>query len=167
MWNGTPFIYSVQFNSVILDLVAPELKRFYQEFVIFDPDRDEDQAPRPIFPAIESFVISDMTRNHNQITKKLIFTEFRQFLSSITEALKNEPEFLFMTINREVNGTRKFFPRTPLPGEPELRTIFHFEDPPETMSTADWGITPIRFLLHFRPVIQEYISEDSGVEDES
>ena len=34
------------------------------------------------------------------------------------------------------------------------------------MSTQAWGETGIRFYLHFQPFLQEYDSEDSGIETE-
>ena len=165
MWNGTPFIYERRFNNVVLDLANPELTRFYQEFVLQDPESGGVPVNRPIFPAIESFVISFMTKDHHNILKKLYYDQLNDFFAILAQVLTEDPAFLLKTLNRDPQGQRKNFPRVPLPGVPELRTIFDFEDPPESLSSADWGITPIRFLLHFRPVIQEYLSEDSGIDD--
>ena len=50
---------------------------------------------------------------------------------------------------------------------PCLRVLFDFEDPEEVMSAADWGLTPVRFLLYFKPFVQEFISDDSGIDDEA
>ena len=145
--------------------MSPALRQFYQEYVITDPDNPENRDYRPIFPALESFIISYMTRDYHDIVRRLRFEKLSDFLDLMAETYRSDPAFVFMTINRDLNGNRNYVPHPPLPGAPELRTIFDLEDPEPTMSAADWSITPVRFLLHFRPLIQELISEDSGVEE--
>ena len=165
MWNGTAFIYQQAFNNILLELVDEPSKHFFQEFVVKNPDFPDDQDFRPIFHALESYVIASMTRDYRNIDKKLIYEQFEDFLKDFASSLENDKDFVFLTINRDRHGNRHYAPHPPLPGVPELRIIFDLEDPEEAMSSADWAITPVRFLLHFRPLIQEYISDDSGVEE--
>ena len=167
MWNGTGFIYDRQFNQILLDLMPPNLRSFYQEYVIQDPDNPDIDSEHPIFRAIDSYVISLMTKNHRDIVKKLRFSTFSEFLATMSSMLDQDPEFVFMTINRDGQGRRKIFPHAPLPGAPALRILWDLEDPVNAMSAADWGLTPVRFLLDFRPFIQEYYSNDSGIDDQT
>ena len=100
MWNGSRLLYRPEFNAVLLDLAPDSLREFFQEYVIKIPELPENTDFRPIFEAIESYVISFMTRDHRNILKKWMFLELNHFLLEFAENLKEDPSFVFKTIKR-------------------------------------------------------------------
>ena len=166
MWDTSGFVFTPAFNEVVLSLSSPELQQFLQEFVINWPEEPNVRRFRPIFRFFESFVISHMTEDYRNIRRNLRFSTFGGFLELVSESLIQRRDFVLMTLNRDSEGRRQRFPPVPLPGLPTLRYIFDFLVPEDEMNTRLWAETPTRFFLSFNPEIQEFISEDSGLESE-
>ena len=166
MWDTTDFVYQPPFNDIVMGLASEELQNFFKEYVLDRPEEPHVRRFRPIFPFFESYVISLMTKNHRQIASSMRFLSLQDFLNSVADTLRDDRAFVFMTINRDSEGRRQRFPRTPLPGIPSLRFIFYFLTAETDMNLRLWAQTQLRFFLHFAPVIQEFASEDSGCESE-
>ena len=166
MWTFTHFLYTPDFNRVALQFMPEQLARFYQDFVVQDPENPGNGAFRPIYRAIESLVICLLTRDHHRIQPRWHPGTFGDLFNFLDHIRISDPRLFFMAVNREPNGDRAFFPPVPLPGEPMLRSLLHLVDDEADMTQEHWASTPIRFKLFFRPLLQEFFSEDSGIDSE-
>ena len=146
MWNFPRILYTTRMNAILLDVASAELKQFFRTYIISEARPDE-----PIFPAIDSILICHMTRDRQNINYFERFQSFRACLDWIAEMLNSDRALIFKSINRDECGNRVEPRPEPLPGMPCLRVLFDFEDVEDTMSAADWGLTPVRFLLYFKP----------------
>ena len=166
MWDETNFVYQPEFDEKFLDLLNQETREFFEQWVIRNPENPEDRSRRTLFRALESILMVHMTEVNRQVVRNLRFESVSAFSEFLGSDYRKNKFFWFKAINRDQEGRYFRAPRVPLDGQPVLRTILDLYIAPHLMSTQAWGETGIRFYLHFQPFLQEYDSEDSGIETE-
>ena len=165
MWDETNFTYTTEFDEILLELFSQDVRDFFLRFIKQNPENPDDTRVYLSYRALESILMVHMTEGPLGITRELRFEKMSDFSDFLTQDLSSNKSLWFKAINRDENGVRAFAPRQPLEGEPVLRTIFDLYISPHEMNIQAWRDTGIRFHLHFRPFLQEFYSEDSGVEE--